>query len=383
MYSNLPIPDLAPFSISSRYFNFGVGKYFYGFAGSSSWQCKLSILLNPVQQKHLYSIDMLRGWVALLVCLYHFTGGFFPEGHALRHFFSRGYLGVEVFFVISGLVIPMAMERMQYTGSLAGNFLLRRLLRIEPPYWCSIALIFVADFFAKFSRHYADKRIDWDAGQLISHLFHMNDLFDIPWYKGVYWSLAIEVQYYLLMALVFPLIRHGKLWLSWFVLFVFCMGRWLDADMWVWYYGCHFATGTVLYYHSAGHINGKWTTAMLGVCFVLTYWCFDVYHLTAVVLSSIFIVAIRMEFQPLVFLGKLSYSFYLIHVQVGWFAMDLLIRSYPDGNRTFFLALSIALTLAASQVFYQYIERPSHRWSQRLASHRKPHRTNTGPVASA
>lgn len=50
-----------------------------------------------MQKKHLYSIDMLRGLVALLVCLYHFTEGFLPQEHPLRFIFSRGYLGVEIF----------------------------------------------------------------------------------------------------------------------------------------------------------------------------------------------------------------------------------------------------------------------------------------------
>ena len=147
---------------------------------------------------------MLRGLVALLVCLYHFTEGFLPQEHPLRFIFSRGYLGVEIFFVISGFVIPYTMYKSNYQFRDAGRFMLKRLARIEPPYWLSIALIFFIDYLASFSIHYRDKVIVFDWKDLFYHILHINDFLDKPWLKGIYWSLAIEIQYYLCLLYTSP-----------------------------------------------------------------------------------------------------------------------------------------------------------------------------------
>lgn len=319
-----------------------------------------------MQGKHLYSIDMLRGLVALLVCLYHFSEGFFPEEHLFRFIFSRGYLGVEIFFVISGFVIPFTMYKSQYVYTKAKNFMIKRLIRIEPPYWCSIALIFIIDYCATFFKHYKDKEIAFEWKELLYHILHLNDFIGTPWLKGIYWSLAIEIQYYVLMAVIFPFLLFRKFWLATAVLLCLCMGRWINADELVFYYGCHFATGIVLFNYYIGDINQKQVWAGLIICYALTYWCFDIYHLSAVLGSSIFILYFNKMIRPLVFLGKISYSFYLIHIQVGWTLMDALGRTYPDSSLQLNLLISIVITIFASWIFYLIIEKPSHRWAKRM-----------------
>jgi len=319
-----------------------------------------------MQTKHLFSIDMLRGLVALLVCLYHFTEGFFPEQHWLRMTCERGYLGVEIFFVISGFVIPFTMYKSKYDQSKAISFLLKRLTRIEPPYWCSIALIFIIDYVATFFRHYKDKAIVFNWRDLLYHILHLNDFMDLPWLKGIYWSLAIEVQYYLLMALIFPFLLFQNFRETVWVLLAFCMGRWINADELVFYYGCHFVTGIILFNYHVGHLTQKQVWIALGICFGLTFWCFDWYHLSAVAGAVLFILYANKFIAPLVFLGKISYSFYLIHIQVGWTLMDALQRSYPDMNLMNRLVLSIACTIVSSYLFYLLIEQPSHRWAQKI-----------------
>lgn len=313
--------------------------------------------------KHLVSIDMLRGVVTLMVCLYHFTEGFFLETEFLRQCFSRAYLGVEIFFVISGFVIPYTMFKGNYELKDGFRFIIKRLLRIEPPYWLSIALIFIIDYVSTFFRHYKDKAINLDLADLFSHLLHLNDFLDKPWLKGIYWSLAIEIQYYLLIALIFPLLCFKNQYLTWIVLLLFCLGRWTNMEESVFYYGCHFTIGLLLFNAHIGSIGNKQLLFGLITGFIITYWCFDVYHLTAVSLSALFIYYMDRAIPPLVFLGKISYSFYLIHIHVGWTLIDAMLRTTPDGNRILFLIVGIMAAILSSWFFYEIIEKPSHKWS--------------------
>ncbi|MFZ3046680.1 MAG: hypothetical protein WA151_12270, partial [Desulfatirhabdiaceae bacterium] len=62
----------------------------------------------------LTHVDALRGLAALAVCLFHLTRykpGFLPEYSILKSICQYGYLGVEIFFVISGFIIPLALFR--------------------------------------------------------------------------------------------------------------------------------------------------------------------------------------------------------------------------------------------------------------------------------
>src|SRR5688500_3864296 len=97
-------------------------------------------------------IDGLRGIAALWVALFHlYSGG--PNAPvlasltpgildaALRH----GYLGVEVFFVISGFVIAHSVGSRPVTRDFALRFAARRSLRLDPPYWLTIILVVFLD----------------------------------------------------------------------------------------------------------------------------------------------------------------------------------------------------------------------------------------------
>jgi peptidoglycan/LPS O-acetylase OafA/YrhL len=71
-------------------------------------------------------LDMLRGIASFAVCWFHLTNGnvaFLPAG-ILKSSGAYGWLGVEVFFVISGFVIPYALERSRYGINDCGTFLL-------------------------------------------------------------------------------------------------------------------------------------------------------------------------------------------------------------------------------------------------------------------
>ena len=71
---------------------------------------------NTSLASRLVTIDALRGVAVVLVCIYHFTNGngqFLPAGN-IKLLGSLGVYGVQVFFVISGFILPFAMHRAGY-----------------------------------------------------------------------------------------------------------------------------------------------------------------------------------------------------------------------------------------------------------------------------
>lgn len=84
------------------------------------------------------SVEILRGVAAFSVMWFHLTNGnsqFLPSGGLLKLSGAYGYLGVQLFFVISGFIIPYSLSIRNYQVKTDGlGFLVRRIVRIEPAY---------------------------------------------------------------------------------------------------------------------------------------------------------------------------------------------------------------------------------------------------------
>ena len=92
-------------------------------------------------------VQALRGIAALWVVFFHISAA----GHISRleaqlprwadHIFTDGHLGVAIFFALSGFVIAHSIRGAQITPSYVGRFMLRRSIRLEPPYWASMIFV--------------------------------------------------------------------------------------------------------------------------------------------------------------------------------------------------------------------------------------------------
>lgn len=105
--------------------------------------------MTSALQRHS-ALDILRGVAALSVSWYHFTNGnsaFLPDG-TLKTSGEYGWLGVEVFFVISGFIIPFTLARSGYRLADYGTFLVKRVVRLDPPYLVAIALIIALGYLS-------------------------------------------------------------------------------------------------------------------------------------------------------------------------------------------------------------------------------------------
>jgi peptidoglycan/LPS O-acetylase OafA/YrhL len=147
-------------------------------------------LTNSSQTNRLPWLDAARGIAALTVLTAHALD-YYWRGYAEYIQFGNG--AVVLFFLISGYIIPMSIER-----STLPRFWLRRLFRLYPLYWISIILYTVLGISeTKETTH------------ILANLTMIQPYLGIPHINGVYWSLAVEETFYLMLAvlLVFNLHR--------------------------------------------------------------------------------------------------------------------------------------------------------------------------------
>jgi peptidoglycan/LPS O-acetylase OafA/YrhL len=152
------------------------------------------------------AIDLLRALAALLVLVYHVTVLGKWEGvpqHGVWLAFHRGWVGVDLFFVISGFVIAWsALNGYAAQGpAFRWPFAQRRFWRIVPLYYFT-SLIFLFLVQPALLAIPADKL----ATHVLSHLFFVHNLAPGTFgsINGVAWSVGLEVQFYLLMLLITP-----------------------------------------------------------------------------------------------------------------------------------------------------------------------------------
>ncbi|MRW88164.1 acyltransferase family protein [Pseudoduganella sp. FT26W] len=350
--------------------------------------------------------NQLRGIAALLVVMTHYFGTFFaeqdllaartfsPNLHLIKapwvHIFEleyQGPFGVGLFFLISGFVIPFSLSKTSLPG-----FLVNRVLRIFPTYACCLAVGTLAIYL---SARYWGQPFSYDAKVLAANALLVHNLLGFPSMDAVNWTLAIEIKFYLLMALGgAAVLRPSPAWLIAFLAAALAL-------TWNGEHGIGIATpllmelnfivfmlaGCMFYQHAAGLIStralivrallivavfsGTWSMGPQKSMFpAVTVW----YYSAFLVFSLCY--ALRERFRPvrvLDFLAAISYPLYCVHALFGYCALKILI----DQGCRYGVAILITLpcTFALAYLVHRTIENGSHilgrRWGDALSTQRK------------
>ena len=148
--------------------------------------------------RRIPQLDAVRG-IAILVVIFHNTAGRYPS-LGLEAIFAQGWMGVDLFFVLSGFLITGILLDSKAAHGYLRDFYARRCLRIWPLYYAVLAFMFVVVPIARPSEAhtiFAERSSPWWAYPL----FLQNFLVPVPALAtgplGVTWSLAIEELFYL------------------------------------------------------------------------------------------------------------------------------------------------------------------------------------------
>jgi peptidoglycan/LPS O-acetylase OafA/YrhL len=160
--------------------------------------------MKPATLKSYYpSLDGLRG-IAILLVLFHHTFDFIP-------FAQYAYVGVDLFFVLSGFLITDILLRTRDNKNFLQNFFIRRILRIFPLYYVMLLLFFlfvpfVSQLHEQYKYYHDNQGMAWF--HLINWLYIFNERPTDSMLFGHFWSLSVEEQFYLLWPFLVLLCRN-------------------------------------------------------------------------------------------------------------------------------------------------------------------------------
>jgi peptidoglycan/LPS O-acetylase OafA/YrhL len=308
----------------------------------------------------------------------HFAGG---QGRWLDWTGHYGYTGVYIFFVISGFIIPYSLYRSGYTPGNFGRFMVKRAIRLYPPYLISIPISLLAANFVLAPMH-AGPAIHVSARQLLYHLVFINDLTGVPWVNVVYWTLAIEWQWYVLAGLFLGLLVSRNAFLRFIpvaaamVLYFLC-----TSDRVVFHTLPMFLIGVFVFQYKIGLMGRSRLLLLLAAMLWAMRWPTGWTEAGIAVATGLLIAFVSFRHRIADFLGDVSYSVYLVHLPLGvglicWLSRVLPYASWYLGALD---AVGMAAAVAASAVLYRWVEKPSQDLSSRLRfSH-----TDRGKIALA
>ena len=366
---------------------------------------------------YVASLTGLRGVAALFVFLFHY--GIFNQGirldlsipvigKALQIPLGMGWAGVDMFFVLSGFLLALPFAQASLTGAShppLGRYCKRRLLRVFPAYYAQFAIFMV--FGAWF--------IAWRPLDGVSVLAHLTMFFNIGSEPvrpmlNVWWTLPVELSFYLLLPFIAPYLRPRK-WvvpLLLGILFSVAYRAWAASHF------AHDQGDSVVY--AASHLPGSLPEFLLGASAAMlvqalhlksvnrpsprmldimflagtamaAFWLWEIVlangitywkghwsmiiapvalglPLTLIVISLYWGSRIgRLLFaNPLVyFLGLISYSLYLWHFVVLQQAESVLGELYTNLTGMTRFLVSTALVVLVSTASYYVFERPFFR----------------------
>lgn len=340
------------------------------------------------QQPHIRFdfADGLRGLAMLAVVLFHYTQTFWQrrdriaevmsvpplpgyDGASFVLPFNLGAVGVGLFLLISGLLIPLSLTRM---GTL--RFAVSRFFRIYPTYWAGLAVTVAALWLAAqlpgaawtvtprdVLGHVSIALIDWIGGRNID---------------PVMWTLKVELWFYAMLGGAFAITGRRIKWAIWLLLpLLVWLCRFAPVNGFqtiVCYFPLMFA-GSWVYFYQTGHAGRVETVlhfiGMLALYVWLTGWGDPGLYASYGIGVALFVAgALRPQLvaAPLLTrVASVSYAWYVCHATVGYLILFTLAQYGTPWWAM--VAIALAVSWGIAQAIHRWVELPTQRWGKVLS----------------
>lgn len=317
-------------------------------------------------------LDGLRGVAALAVFLAHAGHKASPAFRTyIEPYFNVGSWGVVLFFLCSGFILPVSLERQ---GSL-GRFWIRRFFRLYPLYWVNVVIM--AMIGPGEPRMVLSGPPAQSIPIFLANLTMFQAFMGFPHLMALYWTLTLELLFYILLSLLFLLKLNMRISSATLALIVLSICAELVIPLpFAFSYSTHLIlilVGLVAYRHYSGALR----PAVGGAVLLLTPLMLVIpllvdprdsqqqlpWVVAQMAACACFGAAYLLRARPvhpfLRHLGRISYSIYLMHT--------IVLDSIPQMSTpllTLLVWLVVLLLLASAT--YQWIEQPMIAWGQRL-----------------
>ena len=375
---------------------------------------------HPKTTTHLPALDGVRGVAILLVLCVH-LGAILRSSAFLSSVFSVGWIGVDLFFVLSGFLITRILVSTREGDRYYSRFYIRRGLRIWPLYFTYVLVMYFGLHF--ISQIGAVQRFaatsDWLrenplhlSRPLIFYLLFIQNLVGFQDLLGVTWSLCIEEHFYLIWPVLvrkFSIASLRKvLWIAFLLSPVLRLAYFFSAK----YRGIPFRSMYATIYHSTPfHLDSIIAGCLLGLYWIewkqperfrVRFWMLFAFGLIATAIVwpfaqqesfaccltyttlSIFFVGVvglallgwnrRMFVNPaLRYFGKISFGFYLIHSPIlNFFQSHPLLHKIFHFHSVVLLEIAgavcaVSLSLGLAALSWAWFEKPILSLKDRLA----------------
>jgi peptidoglycan/LPS O-acetylase OafA/YrhL len=319
-------------------------------------------------------LDNLRAVAAWSVCLYHFvctTVGFVDTTGWIYRTFYFGQFGVHLFFIISGMVIPWSLYKNSYRIKNLFNFLLKRFVRLEPPYLFSILLAVAFILMRKYSPTFDGAAANITLRQVFLHLGYLVPFFEnVSWLNNVYWTLAIEFQYYLVIGLLYFLFVSPKILVR-MLGYLLLAGAplILTKENLLPFWLPLFGVGIILFLYKSQQIKVA-ELLIVSLVFIAHLFIFNSVVAGIIAMGGELLILFMFSYSNsfLSFLGKFSYSVYLMHAILGAAFVNVLSHYIKGCFAKLALVLGgLIITGLSSYLMFLFVEKPSKKLSSKLS----------------
>lgn len=289
--------------------------------------------------------------------------------------------GVNIFFLISGFVIPISLEK--YSRS---EFFKKRFFRLYPTYFIGFLVTII---MLVLSSLYFNNPFPYSLNEVIFHsIIGLRDIFESSHIDMIIWTLETELKFYILCILFLPLFKKRSLIIFIIPLAIFIISYIIViVYSWQTYYPIpsliYMFIGTVFYFHLKQAISTLSSLIIVLILFFLYSFLF--YSLSVNIIGYIYVKSISISAfyalaiftvsyifnnkfifnKYIAFISKISYPFYVIHSITGYVIMIILIKNNFDPLFSMLLALTFVTILA--YIIHIYVEKPSIKLGNNLS----------------